>query len=218
MSRKVALTGAERKAALQTVLAKLAGKHGSSNVTRRMVAQLGKVSESLVSTYFGDTAALRKAAKAAAKKAGIAEPSPEQQEIIGVKLRAHGPRDKRDTRKRSVKEVEAIKRKAAPAKKSAAGRVSKPAAKPTSRKSTSSKGANSSSGERETKPTKPAERKPTGPKEKPAAPARERKPTGPAERKSAAREPKAPPPLPELPTLQQDGPPPLPKNLVGSFP
>jgi len=110
-------TGEERKAAMLEVGAKLAAKHGSVNVTRKMLADAMKppVAEGLVSHYFGSVDGMRKAVKARAKKLGLVEPDKAKQESIGIKLRAHGPRDARDTRKRSAREVEAIKRKA-PAK------------------------------------------------------------------------------------------------------
>lgn len=120
-------TGEERKAAMLEVGAKLAAKHGSVNVTRKMLADAMKppVAEGLVSHYFGSVDGMRKAVKARAKKLGLVEPDKAKQESIGVKLRAHGPRDARDTRKRSAREVEAIKRKTI-AKRAAKAIVSQP--------------------------------------------------------------------------------------------
>ena len=110
---KTKVTGAERKAMLLEIGARLAAKHGAKNVTRRMVAKGAKVSEGLVSRYFATSAEGHKAYARKAKAMGLTLPDKAKTEAIGVKLRAHGPRDKRDTRKRSIREVEAIKRKAA---------------------------------------------------------------------------------------------------------
>ena len=110
MSNKKVLTGAERKAQLLEAGAKLASKYGASNVTRRMVATACKCAEGLVSVYMGDSATAQKAYARKAKALGLTLPDKAKTEAIGAKLRAHGPRDKRDTRKRSAKEVEAIKR------------------------------------------------------------------------------------------------------------
>ena len=49
MTKKKEMTGAERKASILDAGAKLAAKHGASNVTRRMVAKQAGVSEALVS-------------------------------------------------------------------------------------------------------------------------------------------------------------------------
>ena len=111
MAKRKQLNGADRKASLLDAGAKLAAKHGASNVTRRMVAEAVKCSEALVSVYMGDTPTAQKAYARHAKKIGLSLPDKAKTEAIGKKLRAHGPRDKRDTRKRSVKEVKAIKRK-----------------------------------------------------------------------------------------------------------
>ena len=46
----------------------LVAKHGAVNITRRLVATKAKVSEALVSNYFGDRASLQKNMKAHAKK------------------------------------------------------------------------------------------------------------------------------------------------------
>ena len=110
MTKKKEMTGAERKASILDAGAKLAAKHGASNVTRRMVAKQAGVSEALVSAYIGDSATAQRAYARKAKALGLTLPDKAKSEAIGVKLRAHGPRDARDTRKRSAKEVEAIKR------------------------------------------------------------------------------------------------------------
>ena len=110
--KKKQMSGEDRKASILEAGARLAAKHGAINVTRRMVAEAAKVSEALVSAHMGDTKTAQAAYKRQMKKLGLEEPSKDKIEAIGVKLRAHGPRDKRDTRKRSAKEVEAIKRKA----------------------------------------------------------------------------------------------------------
>lgn len=220
MSKKaVALTGAQREAALKSVAGKLAAEIGSSNVTRRQVAKNAGVAESLVSQYFGTTPELQKVARAAAKKMGLKEPTKAEQAAIGVEQRKHKVRTKRDTRKRSVKEVQAIKRKASPGKKLASRlgpvrpiRGASP--KAGKGKSASTPQTASSAADRETKPVTKRETKPTGPKSKPVAPSRETKPTGPTERKSAARKPKAPP-VAVTDSIEM---PPLPDNLVGSFP
>jgi hypothetical protein len=112
MSNKKVLTGAERKAQLLDAGAKLAVKLGAQNVTRRDVAKACKLkSEALVSHYMGGTVEAQKAYAKHAKKLGLTLPTKAEADAIGVKLRAHGPRDKRDTRRRSVKEVKAIKQK-----------------------------------------------------------------------------------------------------------
>jgi leucyl aminopeptidase (aminopeptidase T) len=178
MSKAKVMAGSERKALLLDVGAKLAAKYGAVNITRRMVAKAGKVSDALVSAYFGGTEEARKAYARHAKKLGLEQPSKEKQEALGAKLRAHGPRDARDTRPRSVKEAKAIKRKGAKPvavkKKAAAKPTTAPSVKPTTAPS-----------------VKPAK----APRVKPAvAPV----PLPPLN-KSAARAPKAPPILPPLP-------------------
>lgn len=166
------LTGAERKAQLLDAGAKLVAKHGSKNVTRRMVAKAVGCAEGLVSVYMGTTAEAQTAYAKQAKKLGLKEPAKEKQEEIGVKLRAHGPRDPRRARKRSSREVDAIKRKGASSAK-ASGRATTALPGPPSKK-----------------PTGPATRRSP---QSPAQPTRSA-----PERKSAARAPKTPPPsIPE---------------------
>lgn len=123
MATKKILTGDERKAQLLEAGAKLAAKHGSTNVTRRMVAKAVKCAESLVTVYMGSTGDAQKAYAKHAKKLGLTEPDKAKQLAIGTKLRAHKPRDARDTRKRSAKEVRAIKDKQSPAKPKASPAV-----------------------------------------------------------------------------------------------
>lgn len=119
-----------RKIELLDIGAKLAAKHGLKNVTRRMVATAANVSDALVSSYLGNVDEQRAAYKKRAKTLGLTLPAADAEALMGRKLRAHGPRDARDTRKRSAKEVEAIKRKApVAAKKSAVARpIASPAA------------------------------------------------------------------------------------------
>lgn len=81
-----------RKQSMCDAAGRLAAKHGSTNVTRRMIAQELDVSDSLVGHYLGNTEDIKKAAKAAARKLGYTEPSKDEQLEIGKALRAHGPR------------------------------------------------------------------------------------------------------------------------------
>lgn len=188
----------DRKQAILDAGAKLASKHGAVNVTRRMVAGAAKVPESVVSYYMGSSADAQRAYKRRMKAMKLVEPDKAKIAAIGVKLRAHSKADPRDTRKRSVKEVEAIKRKGGAAKKAtgrhAAGRrASASSAAASTRKS-------HTSASREVKPAAPAS--------KPAKRLPARTPPGPANTpartppavKSAARPPKEPPTDPvELP-------------------
>lgn len=119
----------ERKTQLLDIGAKLASKHGHVNVTRRMVATAAKVSEALVSSYMGDAKTAQAAYKRRATKLGLKLPTADQAEVLGAKLRAHGPRKAPVVRrKRSEREKAAIKRniaamgaKGVAAKKSPAG-------------------------------------------------------------------------------------------------
>lgn len=117
MASKV-MDAAARKALLLDVGAKLAAKVGAKNVTRRAVAQAGKVSEALVAHYFGGKEEAQKLYAKQAKKLGLAMPDKDKEEKIGKKMRAHGPRKPAPPRKRSAREVEAIKRKTAAITKS----------------------------------------------------------------------------------------------------
>lgn len=187
MASKV-MTADERDAQLRKIAGELAGKYGVNNVTRRMVAKAAKCSEPLVSSYLGTLDQLKAHAKREARKLGLKPPSGKEEAAIGAKLRAHKPGDKRDTRKRSVKEVKAVKEKAVPAKKSPArsGSYATAAATAATRRVTKSAATGASS-----PPVNSANDKP---KPKPASPLPpERKPTAPPERKTAARPPKLPP-------------------------
>lgn len=168
-------TAAERKAQLLDVGARLAAKHGAKNVARRMVANAvkPKIAESLVTAHMGNNDVAQRAYARHAKKLGLVQPSHTDQVAIGTKLRAHGPRDTRNVRQRSIKEVEAIARKraiaAAPAaaKKTPKPREVKPAAP-------------------ESAPVNTASITPTAKPDNAAV-------IQPPERKTAARQPKAPP-------------------------
>jgi hypothetical protein len=103
----------ERKAAILDAGAKLAAKVGAKNVTRRAVAKAAKVSEALVAHYIGGKDDAQKAYAKHAKKLGLTLPEKAKEEAIGKKMRAHGPRKPAPPRKRSAREVEAIKRKEA---------------------------------------------------------------------------------------------------------
>lgn len=156
--KKKQMNGEDRKASILEAGARLAAKHGAINVTRRMVANAAKVSEALVSAHMGDTATAQAAYKRQMKKLGLEEPSKDKIEAIGVKLRAHGPRDKRDTRKRSAKEVEAIKRKGVTVKaKSSRSGVD------LSQHTVAIKRKAVTPGPAEKKPASPRERKPKAP-------------------------------------------------------
>lgn len=180
MSKTKVLTGKERKAQILEAGAKLAAKLGTVNVTRRDVAKACSCAEALVSRYMGDTATAQKAYARKAKAMGLALPSKAEADAIGVKMRAHGPRDKRDTRKRSAKEVEAIKRKTTTRTTAVVNGV-----KVTSTRTT-----------RETKPVRPPRRPTPVPQEAPLPVPGNPPLPGPSEHKSAARAPKAPPSLP----------------------
>ena len=193
MSKKV-LTGAERKAQLLEAGAKLASKHGAANVTRRMVATACKCAEGLVNRYMGDSATAQKAYARKAKAMGLPLPDKAKTEAIGAKLRKHKPKDARDTRKRSVREVEAIKRKGSVLARNHAAKVAKlrRSAKTGEFVTAAEVKANPAGTVTETKPTRPARTKPTAPRSKPAKQSPGRAPS-PPETKSAARAPKAPP-------------------------
>lgn len=226
MSKKV-LTGAERKAQMLEAGARLAAKYGAANVTRRMVAKACKCAESLVNVYMGSAAVAQKAYARKAKAMGLALPDKAKVESIGAKLRAHGPRDPRDTRKRTPQEKVAIMRKRRAMKVSRSARsgefVSKDVAKAhpdTTVTETVARPKKPSTGARSAKADAKATRTSRGNggkavkntrETKPTAPAVKPQPTpvsapppaittplaGPTENKSAARAPKAPPPLPQ---------------------
>ena len=104
------LNSEEREESILNAGAQLAAKYGAVNVTRRMVASKLKISDGLVSHYMGGTAEAQAAYKKRMKKLKLVEPAKDKIEALGVKLRAKGPREVKSTRKRSIKEVKAIKR------------------------------------------------------------------------------------------------------------
>jgi hypothetical protein len=167
------ISGKERKELITVAGAKLASKHGAKNVTRRMVAQAAKVSEALVSAHMGCTDEAQAAYMRKAKALKLPLPDKAKAEAIGKKLRAHGPRDARDSRPRSTKEVKAIANKRKPAAKTATR------AKPATAKVTPMNAPIPS-------PTV-AKKSPAVAKKSPATPVQV------PEVKSAARAPKAPP-------------------------
>lgn len=198
MSKTKTLTGPERKAQILDAGAKLAAKYGVVNVQRRMVAQACKCAEALVSRYMGDTATAQAAYKRHMRKLGLVEPAKDKVEAFGVKFRAHGPRDKRDTRPRSLKEVKAIKEKRA----KGPGYSVKTSTTTDGRTVVNVKATRKGVDLRKvgplaaaTRETKPAPKPASKPRETPAKPI----PSpalpmpGPSEHKSAARAPKAPP-------------------------
>lgn len=188
MAKKV-LTGAERKAQLLEAGAKLASKHGAANVTRRMVATACKCAEGLVTNYMGDAKSAQKAYARKAKAMGLSLPDKAKTDAIGVKLRKHKPKDARDTRRRSIREVQAIKRKV-------------------TRSAGSGKFVKASEAKRDPGGTV-TERVRQSPAKPRTSPARGTpSPVKPQPSPSAARAPKAPPTDPV----------PMPDNLTGSFP
>lgn len=203
-NKKTVFTKEERKAQLLAIGARLAAKYGAANVTRRMVAKEAKCAEALVSVYMGGTDRAQSAYARKAKALGYSLPDKATTATIGAKLRAHGPRDKRDTRKRSVKEVEAIKRKSAArgpgytvkTKTLADGRtiVNVKA----TRKGVDLRKVGPLAEQRETKPAAPPKLPTRKPASKPLVTPGEA-PKPPERKATAARAPKAPPSLP-LPT------------------
>jgi hypothetical protein len=167
---------AKRKTQLLEVGAKLASKHGTLNVTRRMVALAAKVSEALVAHYMGSTKDAQQKYARKARDMKLPLPDKEKSAQLGAKLRAHGPRPER---KRSIREVKAIKRNIA-AKKI----VVKPKSKPLAEHNKKFANAGKAAAKRE----RVAAEKPA-PKSNKALP-------GPSANKSAARAPKLPPLLP----------------------
>ena len=165
-TKRKQLPGAERKTQLLDAGAKLAAKLGAANVTRRLVAKEAKVAEALVSHYLGTSADAQAAYAKHARKLKLTLPTKAETAAIGLKMRKHKPGDKRDSRKRSVREVRTIKQKVAT--------MPLP---------------------REMKPTGPTSTKPAGPREtKPTAPPARPVP-GPSDvKRTAARAPKAAPP------------------------
>lgn len=196
MSKSNPWPAEKREAQLREIAGKLAGKYGAKNITRRMIAKQAECSEPLVSSYLGSVADIQNIARREARKLGLKPPTGKEEAAIGAKLRAHKPGDPRDTRKRSVKEVKAVKEKAVPVKKLPArsGSYATAAATAATRRVTKSAATGASS-----PPANSANEKP---KPKPASPLPpERKPTAPPERKTAARPPKLPPLAPPEPLL-----------------
>lgn len=183
MATKKVVTAAERKAQLLEVGAKLASKHGASNVTRRMVAKAAKVSEALVTNYFGARPVMQNTLGRQAKKLGLTQPTKEQIAKIGAKLRAHKPRDP------------AVAVKAKPSVRVRGNVITVK----TRKSGGDARNVDVSAAVAAAKAKKslpgPSVTKPRAPKENKALP-------GPAENKSAAREPKpAPINTPPLPVI-----------------
>ena len=118
MAKMKRMSGDDRLATILEAGAKLVGKLGAKNVTRKDVAKEAKVSPALVAYYMGSSAEAQKAYAKHARKLGIAQPPKEEIERIGAKMRAHGPRKSKVVRKRSDKEKAAIKRKVSRSAKS----------------------------------------------------------------------------------------------------
>lgn len=176
------LSGDERKKKILDAGAALAAKYGAVNVTRRMVAKACKVSDPLIAHYMGSAKDAQTAYRRHMKKLGLVEPTKDKIEAAGIKLRAKSKGQ--PERKRTVKEVKAIKNKAA------AKPVSAP--KPKAKIKPKAKAKPVSAPKPKPKPTPAPENKDKG-----AAPENKGK---------AARKPKAPPVAPAAPPL----PPPLP--------
>lgn len=151
----------DRKTEFLDIGAKLAGKYGAVNVTRRMVAQAAKVSDGLVAHYLGSIADAQKLFAKHAKKLGIEQPAKDKIESIGTKMRAHGPRKEKVVRSkkatRAPKETKPVKPKVKPT----VAPKSKPARAP-----------------KETKPVAVPETKVAAPKRKPAMPVLPALPSG----------------------------------------
>lgn len=187
---KAVFTGAERKALVLEAGAKLAAKYGSVNVSRQMVAVASKISPALVSHYMGSTDKARSAYARKARAMGLEQPSKEKQIELGAKLRAHAPKDVRDSRPRSAKEVKAIaKKKVKPTPMDVLKRLRVPRPK---------MGVKAIAEFKPAPVIKPAEIKPTAPKAAPKVKPAKAPAVAPASNKSAARAPKAAPPLPAL--------------------
>ena len=232
MSKANAMTGAERKASLLETGAKLAAKHGATNVTRRMVAKEAGVSEALVSRYFADGNIAQKAYARKAKAMGLKQPTKEAAATIGAKLRAHGPRAVKSTRKRSAKEVQAIKRNVGTAtvkrakEITAANTMVKPekvigkknvkALRTMDKLPVVKRAAKKASkpGPAETKPTAPPLTKPTAPPTRRSPQPASKPAQAPPATKTAARQPLAPP---VAVTPSQSEPVALPAILSGSL-
>lgn len=187
---KKAMEGADRKAALLKVGAQLASKYGAVNVTRRMVAKAGKVSDGLVTHYFGGAEEAQAKYAREARRLKLPLPDKAKSEAIGAKLRAHGPR-KAPARKRSIAEVKAIKNKVA-AKKIAQINKKAKAMKAVAKKAPAR--AVQHAGKLDVRVLKDNNGRPIKP-----APSKTKALPGPSENKTAARVPKLPPLIPALP-------------------
>jgi hypothetical protein len=173
---------------------KLAGKIGTTNITRRNLAEAAGVTESLVTHHVGNVDDMRKLVKREARKAGVVEPDKAKQEAIGVKLRAHGPR-KVTVNGKSVA-VKTVPRSERVAKKSAVASTRTPQARGrTASKAPAAK--KSVGGSKRSSVSKPAS-SPSAPVEavldgKLAAEVRHHAEVAHVPVVTAAREPKAPP-------------------------
>jgi hypothetical protein len=76
-----------KSAELLDIGARLASKYGEQNITRRMVAEEGKVSEPLVSHFFGGTADAQKKYARRAKALGLPLPKKAEAMELGRELR-----------------------------------------------------------------------------------------------------------------------------------
>lgn len=107
-----------KSAELLDIGARLAAKYGAENVTRRMVAEEGKVSEPLVSHFFGGTEEAKKKYARRAKTLGLTLPKKGEAMELGRELR-------RKARAGTVgKKRGPYKKEAKPAKKSARAKTS----------------------------------------------------------------------------------------------
>ncbi len=77
----------KRSAQLLEVGARLAVKHGLSNVTRRHIAEKAECSEGLVSVYLGNLKDMRASLKKHARKLGLVLPDKDAEAQLGAKLR-----------------------------------------------------------------------------------------------------------------------------------
>ena len=80
----------ERKEAILLAGAQLASKHGSDNVTRKMVADACGVTPGLVGYYMGSVEDSRKAWAARARKEKLPLPSKAESIKMGTALRKKG--------------------------------------------------------------------------------------------------------------------------------
>lgn len=112
----------ERKQELIEAGIALAVKIGPNNVTRTLIGEKCKCSESLVGVYLGHTKELRKMLARECKKRGLTIPTEEKQAAISLKMWHAAPGRNPDTAKAVAKKAgsDKIKEKA-PAKKSTAG-------------------------------------------------------------------------------------------------